>query len=263
MVPCRVFRAAWRTAGMDRLLELTHRAEQTHFWFRGFRRFVAPVLARAAGGRTGLTLLDCGCGTGNNLKMLAPYGTAFGFDITFRGLEFARQYGLTRVAHASIGEIPFPDATFDIVTTFDVLYGLPDALEQAAVREVTRVLKPGGYALFTVAALESLRGGHGSLANELRRYTTTSIAQLMERHGLEVVHVAYTHFAIFPVVYAVRAWQRWRGGGQARPSETEISIPSAPVNALLTAALVVESWAQRVVNMPIGSSALCLARKRS
>ena len=84
----------------------------------------------------------------------------------------------------------------------------------------------------------------------------------MEQHGLEVVHVAYTHFAIFPVVYAVRAWQRWRGGGQARPSETEISIPSAPVNALLTAALVVESWAQRVVNMPIGSSALCLARKR-
>jgi hypothetical protein len=35
------------------------------------------------------------------------------------------------------------------------------------------------------------------------------------------------------------------------------------VNALLTAALVVESWAQRVVNMPIGSSAVCLARKRS
>lgn len=247
---------------MDRLLELTHRAEQTHFWFRGFRRFVAPMLAQAAGKRTHLRLLDCGCGTGNNLAMLGRHGTAFGFDITFRGLEFARQYGHRRIAHASIGAIPFPDATFDIVTTFDVLYGLPEDLEQAAVREVVRVLKPGGHALFTVAALESLRGGHGSFANELRRYTTTSIAALLERHGLEVVRVSYTHCAVFPVVYAVRAWQRWRGGGTAKPSEAEITVPAAPVNALLTAALTVESWLLRAVNMPVGSSAICLARKR-
>lgn len=249
------------SAGMDRLLELTHRAEQSHFWFRGFRRFVAPMLARAAAGRTNLRLLDCGCGTGNNLGMLSRHGTAFGFDITFRGLEFARQYNHRRIAHASIGAIPFPDASFDIVTTFDVLYGLPDALEQAAVAEVVRVLKPGGHALFTVAALESLRGGHGSFANEIRRYTTASISALLERHGLEIVRVSYTHCAVFPVVYAVRAWQRWRGGGKAAPSETEITVPAAPVNALLTAVLTAESWLLRVVNMPIGSSAICLARK--
>ena len=157
---------------LDRLLELTYRAERTHFWFRGFRRFVGPWLARAAGGRTDLRLLDCGCGTGNNLRLLERHGRAFGFDITAVGPRFARAHGLTKVARGSIGDIPCADASFDIVTSFDVLYGLPDDLERAAVREMARVARPGGHVLITVAALESLRGGHGSLAKELRRYDT-------------------------------------------------------------------------------------------
>ena len=129
------------------------------------------------------------------------------------------------------------------------------------MREMARVVKPGGAVLVTVAALESLRGGHGALAKELRRYTTASIAARLESAGLEVERVSYTHCTLFPLVYGVRAWQRWRGGGTAAPSDTEISVPSAPVNAVLSAALTVESWLLRVVNMPIGSSAICLARK--
>ena len=82
---------------MDRLLELTYRAERTHFWFRGFRRFVTPWLSQAAGGRTDLRLLDCGCGTGANLALLARHGVAFGFDLTARGLEFARAHGVNHI----------------------------------------------------------------------------------------------------------------------------------------------------------------------
>lgn len=247
---------------LDRLLELTYRAERSHFWFRGFRRFVAPWLAAAAAGRRDLTLLDCGCGTGNNLALLGRHGRAFGFDITAIGPRFARAHGLTRVARGSIGAIPCPNASFDIVTSFDVLYGLPDELEQAAAREMARVTKPGGYVLITAAALESLRGGHGTLAKELRRYTTASLAALLEGAGLEIVRISYTFATLFPLVYTVRALQRWQGGGQAAASDTEISVPMAPVNAVLSALLVVESWLLRVMNMPVGSSIICLARKR-
>jgi SAM-dependent methyltransferase len=246
---------------MDRLLELTYRAERTHFWFRGFRRFVTPWLSQAAGGRTDLRLLDCGCGTGANLALLDRHGRAFGFDLTARGLEFARAHGVTRVARASIGAIPFPDGAFDVVTSFDVLYGLPDAVEAAAAREIARVLKPGGRALITVAAFESLRGGHGTLSNEVRRYTTASLSALLRGAGLEVVRTSYTHASLFPLLYLVRAWQRWRGGGQAEPSEAEIGVPSAPVNAALSAVLAAESWLLRAGNLPFGSSVICLARK--
>lgn len=246
---------------MDRLLELTYRAERTHFWFRGFRRFVTPWLAKAARGRADLTLLDAGCGTGANLDLLSVHGRAFGFDLTMRGLEFAHAHGRTRVARASIGAIPHRDATFDLVTSFDVLYGLPDEVEQAAAREIARVLKPGGAALITTAAFESLRGGHGTFANELRRYTRASLSALLEQHGLRVEATSYTHASLFPLIYGVRAWQRWRGGGTAEPSEGEISTPAAPVNAALTAVLAAESWLARVTPLPFGSSVIALARK--
>ena len=81
---------------MDRLLEATARAEQNHFWFHGFRRFVRPMLERAAAGRSTLAILDCGCGTGNNLTMLRQYGHACGIDITFSGLAYARRRGERR-----------------------------------------------------------------------------------------------------------------------------------------------------------------------
>ncbi|MCC6990889.1 MAG: class I SAM-dependent methyltransferase, partial [Acidobacteria bacterium] len=176
---------------MDRLLELTYAAERSHFWFRGFRRFVSPWLAAGARGRRDLRLLDCGCGTGANLELLARHGQAFGFDLTFRGLEFARKHGKTRIARASIGAIPFPDAAFDVVTSFDVLYGLPDEVETAAARELARVVKPGGAVLITVAAFASLRGGHGALGQEVRRYTIASLTTLLEGAGLQVERASY------------------------------------------------------------------------
>ncbi len=129
---------------MDRLLEATYRVEQQHFWWKGLRGFVRPLVAEATSGRPNPRILDCGCGTGANLIMLGEFGHASGFDVSFRGLELAHQYGQRRVAQASIARIPFGDASFDLVTAFDVLYSLSEDEEAAALTEIRRVLKPGG-----------------------------------------------------------------------------------------------------------------------
>ena len=110
-----------------------------------------PALARATAGLTAARILDCGCGTGSNLEMLRPYGNAVGFDLTRIGTEFARAHG-HRVAQASISDIPFRTGHFDLVTSFDVFQVLPDAVEQSAIVEMARVLKPGGWMLLHVAA---------------------------------------------------------------------------------------------------------------
>ena len=201
---------------MDRLLELTYRAERTHFWFRGFRRFVTPWLARAAGGRSDLRLLDCGCGTGANLALLARHGRAFGFDLTARGLDFAKSNGIERIARASIGAIPFPDASFDVVTSFDVLYGLPDEVEQAAAREMARVLRPAVRCWSPRRPSTACAAATGTFSNEVRRYTTPEPVGAAGGAGLEVERVSYTHATLFPLLAVVRGWQRWRGWRRGR-----------------------------------------------
>ena len=62
-------------------------------------------------------------------------------------LELARAHGL-EVHHATGGELPFPDATFDLATTFAVLHHLVEPeLVRATLREMSRVVKPGGAVL--------------------------------------------------------------------------------------------------------------------
>jgi len=246
---------------VDRLLEATALAERDHFWFRGFRRFVAPLLDTAVAGRSGLRLLDCGCGTGNNLLMLQERGRAWGFDLTWAGLTIARQRGLERVAHASVAAVPFPSASFDIVTSFDVLYCLPPEVERAAVAEMWRVLKPGGAVIVNVAAMPILTGNHSVLSAEIRRYTKATLGRLLGQAGFEIERISYTNATLFPVTLGVRLVQRIAGLKPEEDATGEITVPPQPVNAILSGALRVEAALQRVTTLPFGSSLLCLARK--
>ena len=246
---------------MDHLLRATALAEQRHFWFRGFRYFVTPLLQRAAQGRRQLRLLDCGCGTGNNLQLLEHYGRAFGFDLTASGLAYAREAGRRRVARASIGAIPFADASFDIVTSFDVLYSLPDEVEHSAVREMFRVTRPGGCIVINVAAMEALRGDHSVLSHEVRRYSRESLSRLLQEAGFTIDRVTYTNAILFLPMLVARALQRRRGLSDEQHADQEITVPPSPVNTGLTAALKIESWWLRRFDNPFGSSLLCLARK--
>ena len=246
---------------MDRLLEATSRAERDHFWFRGFRQFVTPLLEQAASDRPGLRLLDCGCGTGSNLRLLARYGRACGFDLTWSGLTIARRSGLDALARASVAHVPFAAETFDIVTSFDVLYCLETAVEQAAVSEMWRVLKPGGSLVVNVAGMNILKGNHSVLSAELRRYSRSSLRALLEQAGFTIERLTHTNAALFPITLVVRLAQRLSGLAAEEDALGEISVPPAPVNAILSAALSAEARVQRVMSLPFGSSLLCLARK--
>jgi SAM-dependent methyltransferase len=243
---------------MDRLLEATARAERDHFWFRGFRKFVEPLVANAAGGRHP-RILDCGCGTGHNLRMLGRHGAVYGIDLTWAGLQYARAQGERSIAWATVAALPFESARFGLVTSFDVLYSLPDEIERAAIAEMYRVLEPGGTAIVNVAALETLKGNHSVLSAEIRRYNKPDLTRRLEAAGFRIVRASYTNFSILPLVAAVRFRQRF--GGTHVETEEEITIPPRPLNAALSAMLAVEATALRVVNMPIGSSLLAVAVK--
>jgi SAM-dependent methyltransferase len=246
---------------VDHLLRATASAESRHFWFRGFRRFVTPLIRTAVQGRTAPLVLDCGCGTGANLEMLGRFGRAYGFDLSDVGLRLSQRAGRRSIVRASITAVPFPSSVFDLVTSFDVLYALEEADEQAAAAELFRLLKPGGYALVNVAAMPMLTGDHSVLSHERRRYTRPSLRRLLERAGFTIVRLTYTNATLFVPLAISRAFHRWRGLSTEREADHEIAVPPAPINGALSAVLALESLWLRAADSPFGSSLLCLARK--
>ena len=194
--------------------------------------------------------------------MLAQYGTAYGFDLTWTGLKFAKDHGTRRLAQASVVQVPFRSEAFDLVTCFDVLQCLMPETGRQVLTEFHRILAPGGHLVMNVAALELLRGDHAVLAEEAHRYERGELHAMVEAAGFHVERLTFTNASLFPVMFGSRWWQRRRGLKPAEEAHGEISIPSAPVNQVLAGVLRCEASLVRRIDMPIGSSLLLLAQKR-
>ena len=143
------------------------------------RRDYAPWLGQELGytESAGLRVLDIGCGQGVDLVEFALGGARVtGLDLTPRHVELARAHlaalGLEgEVAQGDAEDMPFEDASFDRVSSMGVLHHTPDM--PAALREVRRVLRPGGDARIVVYNRDSLHYWvnqvlfHGILCREL------------------------------------------------------------------------------------------------
>jgi ubiquinone/menaquinone biosynthesis C-methylase UbiE len=245
---------------VDPLLDATHLAERTHFWFRGLHRFSDPLIQQALAHRSHPEVLDCGFGTGANMSRLARGGRVYGFDLSLGGVGYARQSGHTRLAHASVLAIPFQDARFDLVTAFDLIACLHEPEQAVALAEMHRVLKPGGALLLNTAALPVLRGSHSVFGQEVHRATREPLRARLVSAGFRVERLTYTNLSILPLMLAVRAAQRLFGPASPHGSP-DMVVPPTPVNAALSGLLALEAAALRVVDMPIGASLLALAYK--
>jgi SAM-dependent methyltransferase len=244
---------------MERMLEVTARAEEHHFWFLGLRRTAKYLLDAALDGRAVTRIIDCGAGTGRNLDWLQTYAMAIGLELTPLGLRIGRSRH-RRLVRGTVARLPFADRTADVVTSFDVLYCLPDADEHAAAREMWRVLKPGGVALVNVAALDILRGSHSTLTHERRRYSRRRLTSLLTGAGFVIRRMTFTNMATFPATLAVR-WLDRVSGRAGTASDADMQVPPRPINALFDAALRVEWLLLHVTNLPIGTSLMCVAEK--
>jgi SAM-dependent methyltransferase len=143
-------------------------------------------------------LLDIGCSMGYTLQAARDLGlTPTGSDISEFALQECRRQGF-RAEQGELGRLPFADGEFSLVTMKHVLEHTPEP--RAALREVRRVLRPGGGLFIAIP--------HGGYGKSLRRplqsqfylpgrhgrehfvyYTPTTLTKLLQSEGFRVARV--------------------------------------------------------------------------
>ncbi|BAH55800.1 MULTISPECIES: class I SAM-dependent methyltransferase [Rhodococcus] len=163
--------------------------------FLGRRRRVFDRLVSLSGAGPGDRVLDVGCGTGYFATRLAaaiePGGRAQGIDPSSPMIDYAtgrRGTAHTTFSVAAAERLPFPDNSFDVVTSTLVIHHIAPNARAAAAREMARVLRPGGRVLiadFRPPTNPVANHLIGALAGHAMQHTPIDdFAALLDRAGL-------------------------------------------------------------------------------
>lgn len=234
--------------------EIEARVEETHWWFRGRRRLFAREIMNARISREG-RVLDIGTSTGTNLRMLRDLGfhDVTGIDSSDDALRFCASKGMGPVEKGDVCDLPFPSRSFDLVLATDIIEHVDD--DSRALREICRVLAPGGRALITVPAFHSLWGPQDELAQHKRRYRLRPLSERIAASGLRPLKGYYFNYLLFAPIWAAR-WSIQRLGIRLE-SEAQVNTPA--LNALLSAVFSFDVMTAPWLRPPFGVSILCLA----
>jgi SAM-dependent methyltransferase len=195
----------------DELEDLHEESSRTHFidvWTR------AAMLERLGDTPADGTIADLGCSTGyllEDLRAAYPRARLIGVDLVAPGLRKA--HGLLPEAwllRADVCALPLADRSIDGIVSANLLEHVPD--DEGALREMRRVLRPGGRAVIVVPAAPGTYDYYDRFLGHERRYGRRELATKARAAGLEVLEDAHLGAPLYPAFWAVKKRNRRRFG---------------------------------------------------
>ena len=220
---------------IDALLQME---EKDHFWMIGKQSLVRSFLKNMNAD----DVLDLGCGSGLMLSALSKGDVNLtGIDVSVEAIEYCRKRMPSGVFYKiDAHTLPLGDRSQDLVLALDVFEHAKE--DGKLVREVYRVLKPGGKLIVTVPSYQSLFGKHDEDAGHERRYGKRQILELLKSEGFSISYFNYYNFILFPLFYI------------SRKLGLKDKSPGFLTNRILTSVISFENRLSKHIKFPCGSS---------
>lgn len=233
--------------------------EHKHWWFRGLRSLVLLSLKPRI--KDNATILDAGCGTGENIGAIQTYlpsATVIGIDNNNIATSYAKIKVPGCITQGTINSLPIADSSVDAIINLDVIYH-KDVDEQLALKEFTRVLKPAGILIMNLPAFEWLRTKHDIQIHTYHRYTTSEVRNTTYQVGFDVINCYYRNSLLFPFMVIDRLinklLSRYTRG-------SSVKLPWAPINYVFTIVIGFENILIRFgIRFPVGGSVFSILKK--
>lgn len=229
--------------------------EDSHWWYRGLHALVTHARKRYCPNAT--RIVDIGCGTGGMAARLGDGAVVAALDFNPDALAFCHERGIAPLVRGDATALPFATASADVALVLDVLYHKNVGEPGRVLREVHRVLAPGGVVIINVPAYQWLYSSHDIAVHTGRRFTRGEIKALLGKAGFEVIAASYWNTALFPAICAVRLLRRW-----SPPGVSDVKPGNPEVNYLLGGVLAVERACMGFLALPFGVSIFVVAKRR-
>lgn len=214
----------------------------------------------------GGVILEVGSSSGFLLPLLRgafPAALVIGSDAFPQALTnlAARREGYP-LLQFDLTRCPLPDESVDALVALNVLEHIRD--DAVAVRQIARVLKPGGVAYLEVPAGAWLYDVYDEWLRHYRRYTRTRVVSLARQAGLEPAWVSHLGCLVFPLfAFAkIRNQRLLAGSPEVKRAEVVRSIGASRTSRMLALALRLEERLGRLVRFPFGIRCLSVLKKR-
>jgi 2-polyprenyl-3-methyl-5-hydroxy-6-metoxy-1,4-benzoquinol methylase len=237
--------------------------ERDHWWFRGRRKVYLDILAEQLGDANSGVALDLGCGLGGFLPPLKALGfEVFAADMDFDSLGYCLERGFTASVQIDSYRLPYADNSFDVITMFDVVEHIED--DHTAMKEVARILKPGGRVIISVPAYQFLYANNDRAAQHYRRYSRAAVAELFESSGLLVRRNSHANVLLFPLILPLVLLSKMIESVFMKKVESDHTNLSWPMPAFLHTILyrifAAELLVSRQCDIPVGHSIAAIAQ---
>jgi SAM-dependent methyltransferase len=232
--------------------------EDFYWWFVARRQLVEDLLGRVLSPNRNKLVVDIGCGTGANERVLSQFGKVISVDFSVDALRFCSSRGMKGLLSCNAEDIPIRTGVVDAITILDCLEHVDDDL--IALSEMYRILRPGGILLLTVPAYGFLWSEHDEALHHRRRYGSMELKNKMESVGFGLEQVSFFITTMFFPILALRVLQNLFKN-DVHPQTTHILLPHW-INSLLISILAIERMlCKRGLNLPFGVSLVAVGTK--
>jgi len=202
-----------------------------------------------------IKILDAGCGCGNLINRLIPWGEVVGLDISADALTFCQKKCATKVIQASLKNLPFLSNSFDFIFAIQIIEHIEN--DVGALKELYRILKPNGFLIVSVPAFMFLWGPHDEKYGHFRRYTKSDFQHLLAQNGGFIVKKSrYLNFLPVIPLYLIRLFKRI----VHRKTDDFYRVNNI-LNFLLRRFINIENFIGSIVNLPLGTFLLLVLHK--
>ncbi|WP_417913876.1 class I SAM-dependent methyltransferase [Candidatus Electronema sp. JM] len=230
-------------------------AQETHWWFSA-RRLIIEQMLDALKLKENSKILEIGCGTGANLKLLEKYGQVSATEIDSYALNYTRKFFHGNLRQGSLPDnTPFFGEKFDLICMFDVIEHVEN--DMAALSNISNFLSSNGMVFITVPAYQWLYGEHDRINHHYRRYTVGRLKKLTNNSGLRIIRAGYFNTILFPIALFLRIFERIKGGKIV----SEITVPANIINKIFYRIFSAEKFILPSHSFPYGLSAFAIMEK--